>query len=337
MSDELKSLSCVKRYPGNPVLTAADVPYRSDLVFNAGVIPWKGGYAMIFRNDYGATKEEWEAGKRFDGTNVGLAFSSDGIRWTVEEKPVFDLSGADGGEIGRAYDPRLTVIDGTVYMCFAVDTRHGLRGAIARTEDLHRFEILSMTVPDNRNIVLFPEKIGGKFVRLERPMPVYSRGRDRFDIWLSESPDMIYWGNSKLVSGVEDYPYANDKIGPGAPPVKTDRGWLTITHAVDLDRSRGKNGWEDRWQKRYCAGAMLLDLADPSKVLGVCREPLLAPETDYEIKDGFRTNAIFATGAVPMPDGTLRIYYGAADTVVALAEAKIDDLVDACLRGGTRM
>ena len=181
MSEELKSLACVKRYPGNPVLTSKDVPYRSDLVFNAGVIPWKGGYAMIFRNDYGATKEEWEAGKRFDGTNIGLAHSKDGIHWTVEEKPVFDLSGADGGEIGRAYDPRLTVIDGTVYMCFAVDTRHGLRGAIAKTEDLHHFEILSMTVPDNRNIVLFPEKIGGKFVRLERPMPVYSRGRDRFD------------------------------------------------------------------------------------------------------------------------------------------------------------
>ena len=77
---------------------------------------------------------------------------------------------------------------------------------------------------------------------------------------------------------------------------------------------------------------MLLDLCDPEKVLGVCKEPLLAPETDYEAKEGFRTNAIFATGAVPMPDGTLRIYYGAADTVIALAEAKIDDLVDACLR-----
>ena len=335
MSEILKSLPCVHRYLGNPVLTAADVPYPANLVFNAGIIPGGDGYAMIFRNDYGCDQAAFEAGHGFRGTNIGLALSRDGIHFEVEEKPVFDLSGADGGEIGRAYDPRLTVIDGCVYMSFAVDTRHGLRGAIARTGDLHHFEILSMTVPDNRNIVLFPEKIGGMYVRLERPMPVYSRGRDRFDMWLSESPDMIYWGNSKLVAGVEDFPYANDKIGPGAPPVKTDRGWLVITHAVDRDDTRGKNGWEKKWPKRYSAGMLLLDLEDPSKVLGICREPLLAPETDYEVKTGFRTNTIFATGAVPVGD-TLRIYYGASDTVIALAEAKIDDLVDACLAGGTR-
>ena len=335
MSENLKSLPCVKRYPGNPVLTAADVPYPASLVFNAGIIPWKDGYAMIFRNDYGTDQAAFEAGRGFRGTNIGLALSRDGIHFEVEPEPVYDLSGADGGEIGRAYDPRLTVIDGTVYMSFAVDTRHGLRGAIARTEDLHHFEILSMTVPDNRNIVLFPEKIGGKYVRLERPMPVYSRGRDRFDMWLSDSPDLVYWGNSKLVAGVEDFPYANDKIGPGAPPVKTDRGWLVITHSVDRDNTRGKNGWEPKWPKRYSAGMLLLDLEDPSKVLGICREPLMAPETDYEVKNGFRTNTIFATGAILVGD-TLRIYYGASDTVIALAEAKIGDLVDACLAGGTR-
>ena len=192
-----------------------------------------------------------------------------------------------------------------------------------------------MTVPDNRNIVLFPEKIDGKFLRLERPMPVYSRGRDRFDMWLSESPDLVYWGNSKLVAAVEDFPFANDKIGPGAPPVKTDRGWLVITHCVDRDNTRGKNGWERAWPKRYSAGMLLLDLEDPSKVIGICREPLMAPETDYEVKTGFRTNTIFATGAIPVGD-TLRIYYGASDTVIALAEAKIDDLIDACLAGGAR-
>ncbi len=335
MSEILKSLPCVRRYPGNPVLTAADVPYPASLVFNAGIIPWGDGYAMIFRNDYGTDQEAFEAGRGFSGTNIGLALSRDGIRFEVEPEPVFDLSGADGGEIGRAYDPRLTVIEGTVYMSFAVDTRHGLRGAIARTEDLHHFEILSMTVPDNRNIVLFPEKIDGKFLRLERPMPVYSRGRDRFDMWLSESPDLVYWGNSKLVAAVEDFPFANDKIGPGAPPVKTDRGWLVITHCVDRDNTRGKNGWERAWPKRYSAGMLLLDLEDPSKVIGICREPLMAPETDYEVKTGFRTNTIFATGAIPVGD-TLRIYYGASDTVIALAEAKIDDLVDACLAGGAR-
>ena len=341
MSDLQISASCITRYEHNPVLMSSQVPYASDLVFNAGVIRWQEKYAMVFRNDYGCTQPEWERGKRFRGTNIGIAFSRDGIVWQVSEKPCFDildpkcaaLFDLPEGEITRCYDPRLTVLDGEAYMTFAVDSRHGLRGGIAKTKDLENFEVLSLSVPDNRNMVLFPEKIHGMYMRLERPMPVYSRGRDRFDIWLSESPDLIYWGRSTLLAGVEDFPYANDKIGPGAPPVKTKKGWLVFTHGVDRDDTRGKNGWENTWKKRYCAGMMLLDLENPRKVLGIYRQPLLAPETDYEIKNGFRTNVIFPTGAILEADGTVKIYYGASDTVIALATAKVDDLVDLCLRG----
>ena len=337
MSERLQSCSWITRYPNNPVLSRENVPYESTLVFNAGVVRHEGKYVMVFRNDY-----TYRGGGRFAGTNIGLAFSDDGIHWQVEPKPCFDLEtnpglreefGVPGDEILRCYDPRLTVIDGAVYMSFAVDTRHGLRGGIARTDNFTDFEILCLTVPDNRNMVLFPEKIGGMYLRLERPMPVYSRGRDRFDIWMSESPDLKYWGRSRLIAGVEDFPYANDKIGPGAPPVKTDRGWLVLTHGVDRDNSRGKNGWEDAWQKRYCAGMLLLDLEDPGKVLGVYRHPLIAPETQYETAEGFRTQVIFPTAAIPEPDGTLKIYYGASDTVIALATAPIDQLVDLCLAG----
>ena len=325
-SERLFSHPCVSRHPMNPVLTREQVPYACDLVFNAGVIPLRGGYAMVFRDDYGYLR-----GATFSGTSLGLALSDDGIRWRVESEPVFSL---EDGEIRRVYDPRLTVIDGEIYMTFAVDTRHGLRGGIARTEDLRRFEIISMSVPDNRNMVLFPQKWNGMFMRLERPMPVYSRGRkDRFDIWWSESPDLVHWGNSRLVAGVEDFPFANDKIGPGAPPVCTDRGWLCVTHTVDIDPERGKNGWEDRWTKRYCAAVILLDPEEPWKMTGCGRVPLLAPETAYEVRDGFRTNVIFPTAALPMPGGKLRIYYGAADTVIAVAEAKIEDLIALCLNG----
>ena len=325
-AEQLVSHPCISRFPENPVLTSAHVPFASDLVFNAGLIAYKGGYAMVFRNDYGYIR----AGS-FSGTNIGLAFSPDGIHWQVEEQPVFSVKNE---EIRRVYDPRLTVIDGEIYMTFAVDTRHGLRGGIAHTDDLRHYDILSMSVPDNRNMVLFPEKYQGMYMRLERPMPVYSRGhRDRFDIWWSESPDLVHWGNSHLVAGVEDFPFANDKIGPGAPPVLTNKGWLAITHTVDIDPSRGKNGWEDRWTKRYCAAVMLLDRDEPWKMLGRSRVPLLAPETDYETQAGFRTNVIFPTAALPMKDGRLRIYYGAADTVIALAEAKIDDLIALCLEG----
>ena len=322
-TEQLFSHSCISRYPQNPVLTGKQVPYASDLVFNAGVIPWQGGYAMVFRNDYG-----YLGRASFSGTNIGLALSPDGIHWQVEPQPVFSLKDE---EIKRAYDPRLTVIDGEIYMTFAVDTGHGLRGGIAHTDDLHHFDVISMTVPDNRNMVLFPQKYQGMYIRLERPMPVYSRGRDRFDIWWSESPDLIHWGNAHLVAGVEDFPFANDKIGPGAPPVYTEKGWLAVTHTVDIDPERGKNGWEDKWTKRYCAAAILLDKDAPWKMIGQSRVPLLAPEADYETKEGFRTNVIFPTAAIPMPDGRLRIYYGAADTVIALAEAKIGDLTALCL------
>lgn len=322
----LTSHPCIKRCSGNPLLTAAQIPYPSDLVFNPGVIPWHDGYAMIFRNDHG-----YLGGASFEGTDLGLALSRDGLKWEAEPRPVFSLKDE---EIRRVYDPRLTVLEDQVIMTFAVDTRHGLRGGIARTRDLHHFDILSMTVPDNRNMVLFPERIGGMYLRLERPMPVYSRGRkDRFDIWLSESPDLKHWGESRLVAGVEDHPFANDKIGPGAPPLKTEAGWLAVTHTVDIDPDRGKNGWEDRWIKRYCAAVMLLDLKEPWKVLGLSRVPLIAPETDYETRDGFRTNVVFPTAAISLPGGITRIYYGAADTVVAAAEAKTADLIDLCLRG----
>ena len=136
-----------------PVLSYKDIPYKAALIFNAGVAKFNGKYVMVFRNDYGSMEEH-----KLEGTNIGLAFSDDGVSWKVEPKPCFSMRDE---EILRAYDPRLTVIDGRCYMCFAVDTRHGLRGGIAVTDDFDKFEVLSLSVPDNRNMVLFPEKIGG--------------------------------------------------------------------------------------------------------------------------------------------------------------------------------
>jgi beta-1,4-mannooligosaccharide/beta-1,4-mannosyl-N-acetylglucosamine phosphorylase len=321
---ELHSSSVISRHPANPVLTAREVPYPAMLVFNPGVTKYEGRYVMVFRNDYGSAEEQ-----RLDGTNLGLAYSDDGVRWEVEPEPCFELQ---DDEIVRAYDPRLIVLEGCCYMCFAVDTRHGVRAGIAVTDDFYHYEILSLSVPDNRNVVLFSEKIGGQYVRLERPFPVYSRGGvERFDIWLSDSPDLAYWGNSHLLLAVEQIPFANTKLGPAAPPVKTPRGWLTTFHAVDTDPSRGKNGWEASWKKRYTTGVMLLDLEDPRKVLGVCREPLLVPEASYEVAGGFRNNAVFPCGIVLEESGEVKLYYGAADTVICLVTADVDDLIRLCL------
>jgi beta-1,4-mannooligosaccharide/beta-1,4-mannosyl-N-acetylglucosamine phosphorylase len=322
---ELRSSPVITRHPGNPVLTSKQVPYPSTLVFNPGVTKYENRYVMAFRNDYGR-----EGDTHFDGTNVGLAWSDDGIDWQVAPEPCFEM-GDD--EIRRAYDPRLIVIDGRCYMCFAVDTRHGVRGGIAVTDDFERFEVLSLSVPDNRNMVLFSERIGGMYVRLERPFPVYSRGGiERFDIWISDSPDLQYWGNSELLLAVEDVPYANTKLGPAAPPIMTDRGWLTTFHAVDTDPRRGKNGWEASWKKRYTAGIMLLDLEDPRRIAGLYREPFIAPEGRYEASGGFRNNVVFPCGMILEDDGEVKIYYGAADTVVCLATASVNDLIGLCLR-----
>ena len=322
----------LKRHLQNPILAPKDVPYGPAMVFNAGVTKYEGQYVMVFRNDYG--NEAMGTIEPHHTTNLGLAFSKDGVHWDVQSAPCWMWH---DDEVIRVYDPRLTVIEGRCYMCFAVDTKHGLRGGIAVTDDFHNFEVLSLSLPDNRNMVLFPDRINGKFVRLERPMPVYSRGgRDRFDTWMSESPDLTYWGNSKLLLSVEQVPFANDKVGPGAPPILTEKGYLTTFHAVDIDPSRGKNGWEPSWQKRYSAGLMLLDKNDPSKLLGMAPYPLLTPEASYEVSGGFRNDVVFPGGMILEGSGEVKMYYGAADTVECLATADVDDLLKLVLEGDGR-
>lgn len=322
---QLKSSPAVKRHPANPILSAEDVSYNSALVFNAGVTKFKGFYVMVFRNDFGSVEE-----KRLDGTNLGLAFSEDGIHWEVQPKPCFELSDDD---IRWVNDPRLTVIEDRCYMTFAIIGRHGVRGGIAVTDDFETFEILHTTLPDNRNLALFPEIINNRYYRLERPFANYLRtSQDCFDIWISESPDLKHWGNSRLLLKAEDIPFCNDKIGPGPPPLKTDKGWLSIFHSVDVDPNRGKNGWESGWDKRYTAGVMLLDLENPLRIIGISREPLLVPEADYEISGGFRNNVIFPCGNILEQSGEVKIYYGAADTVECLATADVDDLLELCLK-----
>ncbi|MFN2272861.1 MAG: glycoside hydrolase family 130 protein [Anaerolineae bacterium] len=319
------SCNVIQRYPQNPILSAADIPYHATLIFNAGVARAGGRYAMVFRNDYGDAQE-----KRLQGTNLGLAFSDDGLHWTANAEPCFVM---ETDEIRRAYDPRLTVVDGRCYMCFAVDTRHGVRGGIAAIDDRwQHFEVLSLSAPDNRNMVLFPEKVGGKFARLERPFPIYGRGApEAFDIWFSDSSDLAYWGNAQLVLGSEQVAFCNSKIGPAAPPVKTEKGWLALFHAVDKDPDRVLKGWEGNWKKRYTVGLMLLDLKNPAQVIGLCPEPVMVPEARYPYEvDGFRGSVLFPTGMILEEDGQVKIYYGASDTVMALATAHVDDLIALC-------
>ena len=346
---ELKGATCIRKLD-KPILTKKDIPYDAEFIFNAGVAKLNGKYVMVFRNDYNF---DMSCYPRSCGNNraiaIGIAVSDNGVdNWQVKEKPLVDMHWLGGDntpgvdslgrtfpqypDILRLYDPRIIPMDDGIYMCLAMDTIHGLRGCIAKlNDDLDDFEIISASVPDNRNMVLFPEKIGGYYVRLERPFPVYSRGMDRFDIWLSKSPDLKFWGESELVLGVEDVPYANDKIGPSAPPVKTKYGWLTLFHAVDKEtEGRGQTEWDLYWNKRYTAGVMLLDLEDPSKVIGMSKEPLIVPDMPYESDFGFRQNVIFPGGMIAEDDGTVKIYYGAADSVECVAFSTVEELVALC-------
>ncbi|MBN2874572.1 MAG: glycoside hydrolase family 130 protein [Spirochaetales bacterium] len=315
------------RHPDNPILHPGNVPFDARLVFNPGVAVFQGRYLMVFRYERGDFD-----GHLLERTALGRAVSADGVHWKVDGELSIPL---DISDLRRVYDPRLTVLDSRLYLSFAADTDHGIRAGLAVSDDGLSFEVLDLSLPDNRNQVLFPERIGGYYWRLERPFPVYGRGGgERFDIWMSRSPDLVHWGASRLVLGVEDVPWANAKIGPGAPPIRTDRGWLVLFHAVDIDPARGKNGWEKRWTKRYTAGAALLDAEQPWLVRGVCPEPVLVPDAPYETRDGFRLNVVFPGAAIASVDGLLRMYYGAADTVVCLAEARLDDVLAACTAPG---
>jgi len=327
---EFNEFRGLRRHAGNPILTAKDVPYESALVFNAGITKFNGKYVMAFRNDYGCDPASYAAGTgSLTGTNIGLAYSDDGLSWDVAPKPCFTHSG-----VGRGYDPRLTVIDGRCYMCFAVDGEgEGVKGGIAVTDDLENFEVLHLTEPDNRNMVLFPEKIGGEFVRLDRPFPVYGKGGgEYFDTWLSRSPDCRYWGRHERLLTHTDIPFCNCKTGPGAPPVRTPAGWLTTFHAVWKLDTPELASWDSAgWNKLYYGGIMLLDLENPARIKGICPEPLVAPREDYEL-NGFRGGVIFPGGMILEDSGEVKIYYGAADTVECLASADVGELIDACLR-----
>ena len=341
----LHTQSCIKKLE-RPILTGDDIPYPCTLVFNAGVAKVNGKYVMVFRDDYVAADAENPL--KFSGTAVGIAISDNGIDgWKVKPKPLIDYQWYKQKctnmlgkvekikDIVRLYDPRITVLEGEMYLCLAMDTLHGLRGCIAKlSADFESYEIISASVPDNRNMVLFPEKIGGYYVRLERPFSLYGRKNKGFEMWMSKSPDLKFWGESELVLASDAVPFANDKIGPAAPPLKTPYGWLAVFHAVDIDPNREQNGpWSTKWNKRYTAGIMLLDLNNPAKIIGMCKDPLLVPELDYESEVGYRQNVIFPGGMILEDDGEVKIYYGAADTVECVATAKLDDLIALCLEG----
>ena len=305
----LKSEPVVKRYAGNPILTRDDIPYPVDTVHNAGVVKANGRYMMVFRSHL------------LNGRSIlGLAESKDGYSFTVRPEP-FMIPSRDGvfGEYEEygVEDPRICRIDDDFMITYSAYSRHGVRIGLARTRDFSSVERISLiTQVDRRNIAIFPQKFGGRYVRLDRPHSEISP----WSMWISYSPDLIHWGDSRVVVKPVVYHWDEMKIGPGATPFRTESGWLNIYHGV-FDTMDGAV---------YRLGVILHDLNDPSRILGVADNWILQPEDQWEIT-GYVHNVVFSCGAVPEEDGTVKIYWGGADKVMCVGTALISDLVAMCL------
>jgi predicted GH43/DUF377 family glycosyl hydrolase len=185
----------------------------------------------------------------------------------------------------------------------------GISTSLAQTDDFEQVEKLGLIfAPDNRDVCFFPEKINGYYWALHRPAPLHF---GKPEMWLAKSPDLLHWGDHSRLAGCSDKDWDQRKIGGGAPLLKTDKGWLQIYHGVDKDQ-------------RYCLGALLIDLNDPTKVIARMLNPLIEPRENYEV-EGFFGNVVFCCGAI-IKDGVVNIYYGAADEVMALATISLSEL-----------
>jgi len=302
-------MAIIKRYENNPILTREDIPYPVATVHNAGVTKYQGGYIMIFRSHL------------FNGRSIlGLAKSVDGFYFHASNKPF--MAPATGG-IFKEYeeygleDPRITHLEGEYLITYSAYSRHGVRIGLARTQDFKKVDRISLiTEADYRNAVIFPEKIDGLYARMDRPHSDISP----WSIWISYSPDLIYWGNSRVIMKPVAYHWDEMKIGPGAPPIKTEKGWLNIYHGV----------FPTMGGSVYRLGVALHDLEDPSKIIGVSDRWILQPEEIYETT-GYVHNVVFSCGAVAEEDGTIKIYWGGADTVMCAGIARTKQLIDLCL------
>lgn len=295
----------VQRYAGNPILTPEMIP-GANAVFNSAVARFGDGYVGVFRVE-----------KRQGFQSLRVAWSDDGITgWRFDPDEVLVPTEEPFVTYEEArYDPRITQIGDTYYVCHASENRYGCQISVASTKDFRRFEKIAVAAePTNRNMVLFPEKIGGLYVRLDRPFEYGDRG----NLWISYSPDLVYWGRSECIMTSRTFAWDQGKIGPGAPPIRTKEGWLMIYHGITPRVNA----------KIYKAGVALLDLEDPRKVIARGKEYVLAPREAYE-RVGDVPNVVFPTAVIPYPEkDECRIYYGGADTVFCMATARISDLID---------
>ncbi len=295
------------RYSKNPIIDRYAIP-TSNSVFNSAVVPYKDGFAGVFRCDNKAVQMNIFAGK-----------SDNGIDWKIEYDPI-EMKPGNTHMIDSdyKYDPRVVFIEDRYWITWC-NGYNGPTIGIGYTYDFKDFyQCENAFLPFNRNGVLFPKKINGRYAMLSRPS---DNGHTPFgDIFISYSPDMKYWGEHRSVmkaTAFEESGWQSTKIGAGPIPILVDEGWLMIYHGVITSC----NGF------RYAMGAAILDKEQPEIVKYRTRDYLLGPAVDYEMI-GDVQNVVFPCAALhDTEEDKIAIYYGAADTVVALSFGHISEIV----------
>ncbi|RLQ96760.1 BtaManbiosPhlase [Falsibacillus albus] len=346
----------VYRYEENPLVTPMDVkPHREDFevigAFNAGIEQYNDETIMLLRvaerpisDDPGIVKapvynpetNELEiielrsddplydfadprVIRRHDDSQsfafltslsyLRIARSKDGHHFTIDDEPFVYPS--NELETYGIEDPRITKIDDTYYIYFSAVSPVGVGESLVSTKDFVEIEHHGMIfAPENKDVLIFPEKINGLYYALHRPVP---KSAGKPEMWIAESTNLLHWGNHKYLLGLREGMWDNGRMGGGAVPIKTEKGWLELYHGASKE-------------DRYCMGAVLLDLEDPSQVIARSDQPILAPEADYEV-EGFFGNVVFSCGAIVEGD-IVKLYYGVADTSMACAELSLNEILE---------
>lgn len=339
------------RFPQNPLLRPADVvPSRDGLevecLLNPGVFRYGGRTGLVLRVAERPFQETgWRStpvldplepsgmailsvrtddpdlddsdprafdykGQRYLTTlsHLRLAWSDDGVHFTPDVAPA--LVGHGALESYGIEDSRVTELDGTYYLTYTGVSPSGVGVCLSSTTDWVHFHNHGMIIPpSNKDCALFPTKVNGDYVCLHRPSNLYIGGHY---IWMATSPDLIHWGNHKCLAWSRPGLWDSARVGAGAEPIRTERGWLVIYHGANSD-------------PRYCLGALLLDLNDPSRVLARSFEPIMEPLAPYE-QTGFFGNVVFTNGHT-LDDDTVTVYYGAADEVICGAHFSLAEIL----------
>lgn len=294
----------VWRYSGNPIIPRDLIP-SSNSIFNSAIVPFQGRFAGVFRCDNKRRQMNLHAGE-----------SEDGFHWRITDRPIdWIYRNVELAAFEHRYDPRVVWLEDRYYVTWC-NGYHGPTIGIGYTHDFEGFHFLeNALLPYNRNGVLFPRKIKDKYVMLSRPS---DRGHTPFgDIFISQSPDMIHWGEHRFLMSPQEA-WESTKIGAGPTPIETPDGWLLFYHGV----LTSCNGFV------YSFSAALLDLDEPWKVIHRAQSYLMSPQMLYECV-GDVPNVVFPCAALfDQPTGRIALYYGGADTVTGLAFAYLNEVID---------